>query len=166
MTSFTVSHSRHAVSRRISYLAACGSVAALMAGCGSASSAGPPASPGPSPTAGVAGGQVTLEEYKITVPSTMKAGNGSFHIVNSGTIEHELLVFKSTLDISKYPVDADGNISEDDPSITKVSDGANIAAGGTKDRTVDLSKPGTYAFICNLPAHYKQGMVAVITVVP
>jgi uncharacterized cupredoxin-like copper-binding protein len=29
---------------------------------------------------------------------------------------------------------------------------------------VDLSKPGKYLLVCNLPAHFKQRMFAVVTV--
>ncbi len=165
MASFSQARHVPTVSRRISYLAACGGLAAVMAGCGAATG-GAPSSQNQSPTAAPAGGQVTLKEYKITVASTLKAGNGNFHFVNSGTVEHELLVFQSDLDISKYPVDSDGRILEDDASVTLLSDGEDIAPGGTQDRTIDLSKPGKYVFVCNLPLHFKQGMFAVVTVTP
>jgi uncharacterized cupredoxin-like copper-binding protein len=164
MTSYFAKHSGLAVARRVVYLAACASLTGLVAACGTPANAGagdqrPAAKP-----ASPAGGQINLEEYKVTVPSTMKAGNGAFHIVNSGTIDHELLVFKSSLDVSKPPVDAEGRIKEEDPTVTKISDGDNLAAGGTQDRSVDLSQPGRYLFVCNLPTHYQQGMFAVVTV--
>ena len=31
-------------------------------------------------------------------------------------------------------------------------------------RTIDLSEPGTYVFLCNLPGHFKSGMYATVTV--
>ena len=77
---------------------------------------------------------------------------------NGGPVEHELLVFKSDLDPAQYPADSDGNIKEDGAGITKVSDGDNIAVGGSQTRTVDLTQPGKYLFVCNIPSHYKQGM--------
>ena len=94
----------------------------------------------------------------------MLAGQVNFSVTNIGTIQHELLVFKSDLPPSAYPVDSDGNIIEDDPSITLVSDGDNLDPGTTQTRTVDLTQPGTYLFVCNIPGHFKSGMFSVVTV--
>jgi uncharacterized cupredoxin-like copper-binding protein len=68
------------------------------------------------------------------------------------------------LDTSAYPVDAAGNIIEDGPGITLVSDGENIDPGGTQDRVIDLTIPGKYVFLCNLPGHFKAGMFTQVTV--
>jgi len=135
-------------------LAACGSTAAT-----------PPAASGSPVTAPVSGDQVaTTTEWKVDVPASIKAGQVNFKITNSGSVEHELLVFKADKGIADYPVDAAGHINEEDPSITKVSDGDNIAAGASQDRSVDLSKPGRYLFVCNLPTHFRQGMSKIVTV--
>src|SRR5207253_769099 len=67
---------------------------------------------------------------------------------------------------SGYPVDKDGNIIEDGPGITLVSDGDNIDAGKTQTRTADLTQPGSYLFVCNIPGHFKAGMFRVVTVTP
>jgi uncharacterized cupredoxin-like copper-binding protein len=96
----------------------------------------------------------------------MVAGQANFDITNIGTIQHELLVFKSDLPPSSYPVDKDGNIIEDGPGITLVSDGDNIDPGKTQTRVVDLTKPGTYLFVCNIPGHFHAGMFSVVTVTP
>jgi uncharacterized cupredoxin-like copper-binding protein len=96
----------------------------------------------------------------------MLAGQRNFAITNIGTIQHELLVFKSDLAPSTYPVDGKGNIIEDGPGITLVSDGDNIDPGKTQTRTVDLTQPGTYLFVCNIPGHFKAGMFSVVTVTP
>ncbi|MDQ6747711.1 MAG: plastocyanin/azurin family copper-binding protein [Candidatus Dormibacteraeota bacterium] len=132
-------------------LGACGSIAAT-----------PSNNPGAAP---VSGDQVaTTTEWKIDVPASIKAGQVNFKITNSGSVEHELLVFKAEKGIADYPVDEAGKIKEEDASIIKVSDGDNIAAGASQDRTIDLSKPGRYLFVCNLPAHFKQGMARIVTV--
>jgi len=107
-----------------------------------------------------------LAEWHVAVPGTIKAGTVNLETANFGTIPHELLVFKSDLPPSAYPVDKDGNIIEDDPSITLASDGANLDPGTTQARTVDLTKPGTYLFVCNIPGHFKAGMFSVVTVTP
>jgi len=107
-----------------------------------------------------------LSEWHVAVPPTIKAGTVNLETANFGTIQHELLVFKSDLPPSAYPVDKNGHIVEDGPGITLVSDGDNIDPGKTQTRTVDLTQPGSYLFVCNIPGHFKAGMYSVVTVVP
>jgi uncharacterized cupredoxin-like copper-binding protein len=107
-----------------------------------------------------------LSEWHVAVPSTIKAGTVNLEAANFGTIQHELLVFKSDLPPSAFPVDKNGHIVEDGPGITLVSDGDNIDPGKTQARTVDLTQPGTYLFVCNIPGHFKAGMFSVVTVTP
>ena len=83
-----------------------------------------------------------------------------------GTIQHELLIFKSDLPPSAYPVDSNGHIIENGPGINLVNDGDNIDPGKTQTRTGDLTQPGTYLFVCNIPGHFKAGMFTVVTVTP
>jgi len=87
-------------------------------------------------------------------------------ITNGGVGEHELLVFKSDLAPTAYPLDTAGDIQEDSSKVDLVSDGDNIEPGGSQARTVDLTSPGTYLFVCNIPGHFHQGMYAVVTVTP
>jgi uncharacterized cupredoxin-like copper-binding protein len=148
--------------RRIA-LPALTALLALLASCGSTSTTS--SSSPTSATAGAGGAQqVSLTEWKVDAPTSLKAGQVALKISNGGTVEHELLVFKSDLDPAQYPTDSDGNIKEDGTGITKVSDGDNIAVGGSQTRTVDLTQPGKYLFFCNIPSHFKQGMVKVVTV--
>ena len=107
-----------------------------------------------------------LSEWHVAAPTTIKAGTINLETANFGTIQHELLVFKSDLPPSGFPIDKDGNIIEDGPGINLVSDGDNIDPGKTQTRTVDLSQPGTYLFACNIPGHFKAGMFSVVTVTP
>jgi uncharacterized cupredoxin-like copper-binding protein len=107
-----------------------------------------------------------LSEWHVAVPTTIKAGTVNLEAANFGTIQHELLVFKSDLPASAFPVDASGDIIEDGPGITLVSDGDNIDPGKTQTRTVDLTRPGSYLFVCNIPGHFKAGMFSAVTVTP
>jgi uncharacterized cupredoxin-like copper-binding protein len=119
------------------------------------------ASPAKTPAANT----VALSEYHVNVvPSSVTAGQHTFTIANDGRTEHELLVFKTALAPADFPIGQDGDINEEAPGINKVSDGDNIAPGATQKRTVDLSQPGTYVFVCNLPGHFKAGMYQVVTV--
>ena len=116
----------------------------------------------PSPAASV--GPVALSDFHVQAAATsVGAGRTTFQITNGGAVEHELLVFRSDLAPSAYPL-KDGNIDEEATNITKISDGDNLLPGGAQTRTVDLSKPGTYLFVCNLPGHFKAGMFTVVTV--
>jgi uncharacterized cupredoxin-like copper-binding protein len=124
-----------------------------------ASAAAPSSVPSGSPA-------VVLSEWKVTAPSTIKASIVTLGITNRGVAQHELLVFKSDLAPSAYPLDSSGDIQEDASQVNLVSDGENIDSGGSQSRTVDLSTPGTYLFVCNIPGHFHQGMYSVVTVTP
>ena len=106
---------------------------------------------------------VSLSEFKVGVPATFAAGQVTLNIRNDGTVPHELLVFKSALPVSKYPR-AEGGIDEEGAGVTKISDGDNLDPAGTQTRTVDLSTPGTYLFVCNLPGHFAAGMYSEVVV--
>ena len=106
---------------------------------------------------------VSLSEFKVSMPATIAAGQVTLNIRNDGTVAHELLVFKSPLAVSQYPK-VNGAIDEEGPGITKDSDGDNLDPGTTQTRTVDLSVPGTYVFVCNLPGHFAAGMYTTVVV--
>ena len=137
----------------------------------SAPTSQPPAAPTPGSGGGpigipAAGTAIYVSEWSVGLPTSMLAGQMNFSITNIGSIQHELLVFKSDLPPSAFPVDSKGDVIEDGPGITLVSDGDNIDPGKTQTRTVDLTQPGTYLFVCNIPGHFKAGMFSVVTVTP
>jgi uncharacterized cupredoxin-like copper-binding protein len=158
-----------------------GAAAAACGGSGSSSSPNPAAPSSsqpiaaPSASASVAGTDVSsspaagqtivLSEWKVDIASPVKAGKTTFTITNNGTAPHELLVFKSDLEPTAYPTDSAGDITEDGPGVSLVSDGENIDPAGSQERTVDLT-PGKYLFVCNIAGHFKQGMFTVVTVAP
>ena len=155
-------HRRVGVTRVVLLATALGAAAAL-AGCGSSSTTS--STPANSPTPAQTGPpNVSLTEWKLDVPATFPAKSTTFQITNTGSVQHEVLVFKSDLNPSQYPTDATGAIQEDGPGITKISDGDNLDPGKSQSRAIDLSKPGTYLFVCNLPGHFKQGMFTQVTV--
>lgn len=108
---------------------------------------------------------VSLTEWKVVVTGTIKAGKTNLLIKDIGVAPHELLIFKSDLAASAYPLAKTGDIIEDGAGVNLVSDGENIDAGGTQTRAIDLA-PGKYLFVCNIPGHFKQGMFAAVTVAP
>ena len=106
---------------------------------------------------------VNLTEWSVTVAGTIKAGKLKITSTNTGVAQHELLIFKSDLAASAYPLDKAGNIKEVGAGVTLVSDGANIDPAGSQVRTLNLV-PGKYLFLCNIPGHFKAGMFTVVTV--
>jgi uncharacterized cupredoxin-like copper-binding protein len=153
-------------------------VAAALAACSSSSATAPliryggTMPPDSTPSVSVARSQSTsagdtagLSEWKVEMASTLKAGKATFTISNTGTIAHELLVFKSDLQPSAYPTNAAGGIIEEGGGVALVSDGDNIDPGGSQSRTIDLV-PGSYLFVCNIPGHFKAGMFTFVTVTP
>jgi uncharacterized cupredoxin-like copper-binding protein len=117
----------------------------------------------PSPSASLAPNVITLSEWKVGLPSTMKAGKITFAIDNIGAAEHELIAFRSNLAPLSFP-QVNGDVNEDGKGIVQVTDGDDIPVGGTQTRTIDLTKVGTYVFMCNIPGHFHEGMYATVTV--
>jgi len=151
----------------LALVALCVSVAALVVATGhqTKKTTSTPAVAASRPNTPAGADTVALHEYSVNVvPPTVAPGNHAFTIANDGRTEHELLVFHTSLAPTDFPIGQDGDINEDAPGMNKVSDGDNIAPGDTQKRTVDLSQPGTYVFVCNLPGHFKAGMYQVVTV--
>ena len=107
---------------------------------------------------------VSLAEFKVTTPTDVAAGKYQYTIFNNGTVQHELLVFHTRMAPAQLPLAADGNIAENAPGLNKISDGDNIDPSKGQTRTIDLSQPGTYVFVCNLPGHYRAGLFTQVTV--
>lgn len=131
-------------------------VAALgiaIAGCGTASSSTSPSSPSP------AGGSiaVTLNEWSVApASSSASAGTVTFAVTNGGTQVHEFVVDKTDTAADALPV-VDNKI--DESTLTPVDEIEDIAVGASPTLTVDLAA-GHYVLLCNIEAHYEQGMYA------
>lgn len=123
-----------------------------------------PAAVVPAPPAPVALTSVTLSDMKVTPSATVvAAGKYTITISNAGMIAHELLVFHTDIAASDMAVGADGKVAEDAPGF-KISDGDNLDPGASQTRVVDLTEPGIYMFVCNLPGHLMAGMHTTVTV--
>jgi uncharacterized cupredoxin-like copper-binding protein len=109
---------------------------------------------------------VSLTDYRITMPTTLRTGHHTIALSNDGKNGHELLIFRTDLPATALPVDADGNVIEDAPQLDKVLDsGDALKPGGSQSLPVTLD-PGHYVAVCNLPAHYRLGMRLDLTVNP
>jgi uncharacterized cupredoxin-like copper-binding protein len=91
-------------------------------------------------------------------PASVSAGEVTFVVKNSGTIEHEMVVVKTDTAFDQLPVDADGKVSED----TSIGEVPEFAEGTTDSVTLDVPA-GEYALVCNIAKHYGLGMRAAFT---
>ncbi len=108
----------------------------------------------------------TVKEWQISLSSTnLKAGEITFNIKNDGDKEHEFVVRKTDLQSDSLVLNADGEVTEDDPSLSEVGDPSEVAeiASGSNDRSLTVTLPaGHYVIFCNLHVedllHYQKGM--------
>lgn len=123
-------------------LALAGSVvAAVLTAC----SAGPAATgtPGASQAPAAAPIAVSASEYRFEPASlTAPAGEVTFRITNTGTVEHEFEIF------------------EGDQVVDEIE---GLVPGLTRDLTVTL-EAGDYTYVCKLAGHEEQGMKGTLTV--
>lgn len=103
------------------------------------------------------------EDYQIQLSkNTAKAGDVTFHIKNDATdLTHEFVIVNSDLQAANLPLDADGNIDEE--QIEVVDEAEDLEPGTTTDLVVNL-QPGHYVIMCNIAGHYAQGMYQDFTV--
>ena len=104
---------------------------------------------------------VTLDDFSLTAaPGTFAPGPITFGIDNDGPSVHEFVVLRTGDEPDALPVE-NGLIPED--QIDLVDEVEDIAPGTNSSLDVDLDA-GAYVLVCNLPAHYEQGMLAAFTV--
>jgi hypothetical protein len=110
---------------------------------------------------------VTLKEWSIDAPASVKAGDVTLNVKNGGAFPHELVVVKGD-SYETLPLGANGSVDEG-----KLAAGAligrtqRIGGGGTEAKTFTLT-PGNYVFVCNLGggnnSHAKAGQKLSVTV--
>lgn len=110
---------------------------------------------------------VTLQEWSITPTATkVPAGAITFSVSNAGTTPHEFVVLSTDTLAADFPItsfEGEANRINEDKVGKNVGETGDLEPDGAKSITIDL-KPGHYAFVCNLPGHYGQGMHVDFTV--
>ncbi|MBX7111900.1 MAG: cupredoxin domain-containing protein [Dehalococcoidia bacterium] len=105
--------------------------------------------------------KVELSEWAVKPAATSaKAGDVKFEVTNKGAAPHEFVVIKTDTAQDKLPVT---NGAVDEKQVPPVGRTANIAAGKEEDKSFNLTA-GKYVLLCNIPAHYGQGMHVAFTV--
>ncbi len=110
---------------------------------------------------------VTLSQWAVTpTATTASAGSVTFTVKNDGTIPHEFVVLQTETLAGDFPIksfEGESDRIDEDTAGTNVGETGDMDAGSTKTLTINL-EPGHYALVCNLPAHYGQGMHTDFTV--
>jgi uncharacterized cupredoxin-like copper-binding protein len=107
-------------------------------------------------------GPMTLTADKTTAP----AGNVTFVVKNTGTVDHEVVVLKPDTAFDKIPIttfDGEPDRVDEASSLGESGDPA-LKAGKTVAFTIKDMPAGSYALVCNLAKHYGLGMRAAFTV--
>lgn len=106
---------------------------------------------------------VAMNDFELTVaPESVAAGEVTFSATNAGPSTHEFEIFSGAdeVDVTALPVEDDVANTE---GLTLLDEVEDVTPGATADLPVTL-EPGTYAIVCNLPAHYEQGMYTTLSV--
>ncbi len=153
-----------------------GSILATLFVVGACTPAGTSQTP---PTGGTGEVAATLSEWKVDVSAaSVPAGRVTFSVTNRGAIAHEFLVIRTDTLAADLPV-KDNMIDVmamggpmgsgmDMPGMSAAPDMEHpagtvgvieqVAAGAADQLVLDDLTPGHYVIICDLPAHYQQGM--------
>jgi uncharacterized cupredoxin-like copper-binding protein len=81
---------------------------------------------------------------------------------NEGVAVHELEVFAVPAGVDAQTIRVHEHVA-DTSALDLVDEAEEIAPSTSATLTVDL-RPGTYLLLCNIPAHYEQGMHVTVTV--
>ena len=140
----------------------------LVGGCGGGDGTSTTSETAGEATTG-ASGQATViqmgEFFFEPKNATVKAGKTTIEAPNIGKVEHELVLFKTTMSPAKLPTEANGEVDEEkmDEIAGETGEIPDVEAGKTKSEEFELT-PGKYVMFCNLPGHYAAGMYGTLTV--
>lgn len=121
-----------------------------------AAAAAVPAAPG-----STAGGtvKVTLKEFTVkAAPAAITAGKVTFKVRNAGTLEHELVVLKTTTAPAKLKVKGIKAVETG-----RVGGVKPLKPGTSATLTRTLAK-GRYVLLCNVSGHYQAKQFAAFLV--
>jgi plastocyanin len=108
---------------------------------------------------------VTVRNFRIDLPATVRAGTVTFVIDGAGPTMHEFNVARTNLAQDRLPQADDGTVDDKTPhpGFVHVAEREGIDIGQHKTLTVALT-PGAYVLYCNMDGHYQAGMRAPIVV--
>ena len=107
----------------------------------------------------------SIAHMRIVVDhDALKAGRVTFRAENqSKSLVHEVVIVRDD-GVKELPFDAKHD-RVIESRVRRLGEIADLPPGKAGKLTLGL-KPGTYILFCNQPGHYKDGMVAKLTVTP
>ena len=102
--------------------------------------------------------------FRISMPTTLRAGHHVFAVVNNGSVPHELVIFRTDLSGKALPLRPDGDVNEESPLLHDVADSGSSLKPQEGRSVPGTLSPGHYVAVCNLPGHYRLGMWLNLTV--
>ena len=105
-------------------------------------------------------GPMTLTASTSSVP----AGDVTFTVKNTGTIDHEMVVLKTDTAFDQLPVGGTEPDKVDEATNIGETGDPALKPGETRTFTIKAMTAGKYALVCNIAKHYAMGMRAPFTV--
>ncbi len=130
-------------------------LAALFAGCGGDGDGSESTTAATAVSGGGASVAVTLTEWGVAAGAeSVAAGDVTFVVSNEGSVPHELVVIRTDLAADALPTSG-GLVDEGQVDVA----GRTAQLGGGKSAELSVTiAAGSYALVCNVPAHYDLGM--------
>jgi uncharacterized cupredoxin-like copper-binding protein len=109
----------------------------------------------------------------VASTSSAPAGDVTFNVKNTGTVEHELIVLKTDVAFDQLPVAdsgdppaavATGADKVDEATKAGETGGDNLKPAETRAFTIKAMAAGKYVLVCNVAKHYGLGMRTAFTV--
>ena len=106
---------------------------------------------------------VTMNEWDVKVDPNYKMGKHikpgelTLTLKNEGNLEHNLVLLNN-IKHEDLELSADGSMA-DESKLDILGKIEGIQPGESGELVIADLPAGTYAFICNIPGHYDQGMV-------
>ncbi|HKP18019.1 MAG TPA: hypothetical protein VJT84_06025 [Gaiellaceae bacterium] len=99
---------------------------------------------------------MTVEDFKINAPASIRPGRLRLQLHNLGPDSHELLI--APLRAARLPLRRDGlTVDEDALEPLHPVEIEAVEEGDTEETDVDLRR-GRYVLFCNMAGHYLGGM--------
>ena len=97
-------------------------------------------------------------------PDSVPAGDVTFTVKNTGTIDHEMVVLKTDTPFDQLPVGASEPDKVDETANVGETGDPAVKPGETRTFTITGMAAGKYVLVCNIAKHYAMGMRAPFTV--
>ena len=96
--------------------------------------------------------------------TSASAGDVTFSVKNTGTIDHEVVVLKTDTAFDKLTVGGEEPDKVDESTSVGETGDPALKAGESRTFTLTGLTPGNYVLVCNIAKHYGLGMRAAFTV--